>query len=207
MAPIAILISGRGSNMQALVAAVQSGVLAADVRVVLSNHADALGLGWARAHGIPTQVLSHREFGERRAYDRALIDVLHSAGVEWICLAGFMRLLGPVACEAFPQRILNIHPSLLPSFPGVDAQAQALAHGVTVTGATVHFVTPELDAGPIVMQMPVLVEPEDTVERLSARILAAEHQLYPRALAAVLAGGWRVEGRRVRGLSLGSYRG
>lgn len=202
MTPIAILISGRGSNMQALVSAVQRGQVPADVRLVLSNRADAAGLEWAQAEGIPTAVVSHRDFVDRSAYDRALVARLRESGVEWVCLAGFMRLLGKGFCDGFPNRVLNIHPSLLPSFPGVDAQAQALAHGVTVTGATVHFVTPELDAGPIVLQAPVLVRPDDTVERISARILEVEHQLYPTALAAVLSGGWRIDGRRVVGLRL-----
>lgn len=189
--------------MQALVSAVERGRLAAEVRLVVSNRADAAGLAWASARGLATAVVSHRDYRDRRDYDRVLVDILRGAGVEWVCLAGFMRLLGPAFCEAFPERILNIHPSLLPSFPGVDAQALALAHGVSVTGATVHFVTPELDAGPIVMQAAVPVRDDDTLDSLSARILEVEHQLYPTALAAVFAGGWRIEGRRVRGLRQG----
>jgi phosphoribosylglycinamide formyltransferase-1 len=136
-------------------------------------------------------------FGSREAYDRALMDVVRGSGAELVCLAGFMRRLGPAFCDAFPNAILNVHPSLLPAFPGTDAQRQALEHGVKVAGATVHFVTAELDAGPIIMQAAVPVLESDTVDSLSARILIEEHRLYPEAIRRVLAGGWRIEGRRV----------
>ena len=200
MTRIAILISGRGSNMQSLVAAARAGRVSAEVVLVLSNRDDAAGLQWARAQGIPTAVLKHRDYPDREAYDHALVERLRAAQAEWVCLAGFMRLLGPTFCQAFPERVLNIHPSLLPAFPGLDAQAQALQYGVRVTGATVHFVTPELDAGPIVAQAAVQVLETDTVEHLAARVLAVEHELYPAALAAVLQDEWRIEGRRVVGL-------
>ncbi|NQW05124.1 MAG: phosphoribosylglycinamide formyltransferase [Acidobacteria bacterium] len=195
--PLGILISGRGSNMRAIVEAVAEGRLGADVRVVISNRDDAPGLVWARAAGLDTLVVSHRDFATRDAYDQALVVALTSRGVHLVCLAGFMRLLGPTFCEAFPRGVLNVHPSLLPSFPGVDAQAQALTHGVKVSGVTVHFVTPELDAGPILHQVSVPVRDDDTAETLSARILVEEHRAYPEAIQRVVDGHCRVEGRRV----------
>lgn len=194
---IGVLISGRGSNLQALIDAVADGRLAAAIRVVVSNREDAAGLARARAAGIETLVLSHRDFGSRELYDRALVAALRERGVTFVCLAGFMRLLGPAFCSAFPAAILNIHPSLLPAFPGEHAQRQAVAHGVRISGATVHFVTPELDAGPIVAQEAVEVRPDDTESTLAARILDVEHRLYPEALSRVLAGRWRIDGRRV----------
>ena len=195
--PIAILISGRGSNMQALVTAIGRGQVHAAVRVVVSNRADAAGLVWAKEAGIETLVLPHRDYPTREAYDHALVAALRERGVQLVCLAGFMRVLGPDFCAAFPNAVLNVHPALLPSFPGVDAQRQALEYGVRVTGVTVHFVTPELDAGPIVAQATVLVGDDDTVESLSARMLIEEHRLYPAALQSIIDGGWRIEGRRV----------
>ena len=195
--PLAILISGRGSNMRAIGEAVNEGRLRAVVRVVVSNRADAPGLQWAREAGIETLVLSHREFESREAFDRALVEALTTRGVRLVCLAGFMRLLTPLFFDAFPQAVLNVHPSLLPAFPGQDAQAQALAHGVKVSGVTVHFVTPELDNGPIIQQAAVPVREDDTCETLSARILVEEHRVYPEAIQRVIDGGWRVEGRRV----------
>jgi len=190
---IAILISGRGSNLRALVEA----RVPAEIRVVVSNVADAAGLEYARSQGIETVVMPHREYPSRDAFDRALAAALVSRGVSLVCLAGFMRRLGPAFCDAFPNAILNVHPSLLPAFPGVSAQAQAILHGVKIAGATVHFVTPELDAGPILLQAPVPVRDDDTAESLAARILTEEHRLYPAAVRLVLAGGWRLDGRRV----------
>ena len=190
---VAVLISGRGSNLRALLASDVRGL----VRVVISNRADAAGLAAAREAGIETLVLPHRDFARREAFDHALVEALRERGIVLVCLAGFMRLLGPTFCEAFPNAILNIHPSLLPAFPGVDAQAQAIAHGVKISGATVHFVTAELDAGPIVAQRAIPVLDDDTAETLSARILEVEHQIYPDAVRRVLAGGWRIAGRRV----------
>lgn len=183
--------------MQALLDAVADGRLQADVRLVLSNRADALGLERAKASGIETVVLSHRDFSTREAYDAALAAELLARRVDFVCLAGFMRRLGTAFCAAFPNRVFNVHPSLLPAFPGVDAQAQALAHGVKVAGATVHLVTPELDAGPILAQESVAVLDDDTVETLASRILLAEHRIYPLAVQRVVAGGWRLDGRRV----------
>jgi phosphoribosylglycinamide formyltransferase 1 len=193
---LGILISGRGSNLQAIIDAIAAGQLHARIAVVLSNKPGAGGLDRARAAGIETVVLSHRDYPAREDYDRAIVAELRARGVELVCLAGFMRLLSAAFVESFPNAILNVHPSLLPAFPGVDAQRQALEHGVRVTGATVHLVTPELDAGPIVVQAAVPVEDDDTVESLSARILGEEHRLYPEAISILLAGAWRVEGRR-----------
>lgn len=195
--PIGVLISGRGSNLQALIDAMAVGTLKADIRVVISNQPGAYGLERARRAGIEAVVLSHRDFQTRAGYDQALVAALQDRGVRLVCLAGFMRLLGRGVCDAFPNAVLNIHPSLLPSFPGMDAQRQALEHGVKVTGATVHFVTPELDAGPIVAQRAVPVLDGDTVQTLSARVLDAEHVLYPESVRRVLAGDWHIEGRRV----------
>jgi phosphoribosylglycinamide formyltransferase-1 len=193
---LAVLISGRGSNLQAIVEAIVARRLDAAIAVVISNRADAAGLEKAREAGLDTDVLDHRHFASREAFDAALAGTLQARGVSLVCLAGFMRLLGPRFVQAFPHAILNIHPSLLPAFPGLDAQRQALEHGVKVTGATVHLVTTELDAGPIVLQAPVPVREDDTVETLSARILVEEHRLYPEAIGIVLEGGWRIEGRR-----------
>lgn len=195
--PIAILISGRGSNMQAIVGAIATGTLDARVCVVVSNREEAPGLVWARGQGLETLVLSHRDYPSREGYDAALVAAVRARGAQLVCLAGFMRVLGPTFCSAFPNGILNVHPSLLPSFPGVDAQQQAFDHGVRVTGVTVHFVTPELDAGPIIRQEAVTVEPDDTVESLRAKVLAVEHRVFPDAVQTVIAGRWRVDGRRV----------
>ena len=183
--------------MRAIGEAVAEGRLRAVVRVVVSNREDAPGLQWAREAGIETLVLTPGEFESREAYDRALVEALKTRGVQLVCLAGFMRLVSAVFCDAFPQAVLNVHPSLLPAFPGMDAQAQALAHGVKVSGVTVHFVTPELDAGPIIHQAAVPVRDDDTCETLSTRILVEEHRVYPEAGQRVIDGGWRVDGRRV----------
>ncbi|MEZ5316480.1 MAG: phosphoribosylglycinamide formyltransferase [Vicinamibacterales bacterium] len=197
--PLAVLISGRGSNLAAIMRAASEGRLPGGrLDLVVSNRAEAGGLALAREAGIETLVLSQRAAPSREAYDSLLAETLRARGIGFVCLAGFMRLLGPAFCAAFPDAILNIHPSLLPAFPGLDAQRQALEHGVGVSGATVHFVTPELDAGPIVMQRAVEVRDHDDVASLSARILAVEHEIYPAAIARVLAGGWRIDGRRVR---------
>ncbi len=193
---LGVLISGRGSNLQAISEAIGSGQLDASIAVVISNQPGAAGLTRARAAGLPTEVLDHRMFASRRDYDLALVGMLRRYDVGLVCLAGFMRLLGAEFIEAFPNAVLNVHPSLLPAFPGVDAQRQALDHGVKVAGCTVHVVTGDLDAGPIVAQAAVPVLPSDTVETLSARILVQEHRLYPLAIGRVLAGGWKVDGRR-----------
>jgi phosphoribosylglycinamide formyltransferase-1 len=183
---LGVLISGRGSNLQAILVAIREGRLAARVGVVISNVASAPGLERARTAGVPTEVLSHKDFPSREEYDRALVARLRAHGVDLVCLAGFMRLLSPVLVRAYPGRIVNIHPSLLPSFPGLHAQRQALEHGVKVTGATVHIVDEELDHGPILLQRAVPVLEGDDEESLSARILEQEHQIYPEAIALLL---------------------
>jgi phosphoribosylglycinamide formyltransferase-1 len=193
---LGVLISGRGSNLQALIDAVASRRLDATIAVVISNRKDAAGLERARAADIESMVLSHRDFGSRDDYDRAIARELRARDVGLVCLAGFMRLVGTELIEAFPSRILNIHPSLLPAFPGLDAQQQAIEHGVKVSGVTVHLVTAELDGGPIVVQRAVPVMPGDTAESLAKRILEEEHLAYPEAVQAILDGGWRLEGRR-----------
>jgi phosphoribosylglycinamide formyltransferase-1 len=193
---IGVLISGRGTNLQSIIDATAAGQLDATIAVVISNRGDAAGLERARDADIEAVHLNPRDYPDRDAYDSALVEALNERGVQLVCLAGFMRLVGPRLLEAFPRRILNIHPSLLPAFPGLDAQRQALEHGVRVTGATVHLVTSELDGGPIIMQAAVPVRSGDTVETLSARVLAEEHRLYPQAIRLVLAGGWTVQGRR-----------
>ena len=190
------MISGRGSNLQAVIDAVAAGRLDATIAVVISNKADAGGLERARRAGIETLHIDHRRYSSREAFDMAVVAELRSRDVSLVCLAGFMRLLSAAFVAAFPNRILNIHPSLLPAFPGLDGQRQAWEYGVKVSGATVHIVTPELDAGPIVRQAVVPVHDDDTPAELAARILKEEHRIYPEAIAAMLAGGWRIEGRR-----------
>ena len=194
---LGVLISGRGSNLQAIQAAITLGRLDASIALVIANRADAAGLVHARAAGTETLVLPHGEFASRAAYDKALVAALAARGVRLVCLAGFVRLLGPAFCDAFPEAVLNVHPSLLPSFPGLHAQRQALRHGVKVTGATVHFVTPELDAGPIILQAGVPVRDDDDEASLSARILHEEHRIYPEAIQIVATGRWRTNGRRI----------
>lgn len=193
---IGVLISGRGSNLRAIIDAIEQGRLDATIAVVISNKADAAGLAHARAAGIESLVIPHTGRPTREDYDRELVRTLETRQVGLVCLAGFMRLLSPAFIEAFPHAILNVHPSLLPAFPGIDAQRQAWEHGVKVSGVTVHLVTAELDAGPIVLQAVVPVESSDTAETLAARILEEEHRIYPEAIRLVLNGGWRVEGRR-----------
>jgi phosphoribosylglycinamide formyltransferase-1 len=193
---LGVLISGRGSNLQAIIDAIAAGALDARIGVVISNRPGAAGLERARRAGIETLCLDHRDYASREDYDRALVGALGAQGVGLVCLAGFMRLLSPAFVAAFPNAILNIHPSLLPAFPGLEAQHQAWAHGVKISGATVHLVDQDLDAGPIVLQRAVPVLDDDTAETLSARILEQEHLLYPEAIGVVLSGGWMVEGRR-----------
>jgi phosphoribosylglycinamide formyltransferase-1 len=195
---IAVLISGRGSNLQAVIEAVAHGTLNAEIAVVLSNRAGAAGLDRARAAGIETLTIPHRDYATRDEFEDVLVRELRERRVSLVCLAGFMRLLGRTFLDAFPNAILTIHPSLLPAFPGVDAQAQALEHGAKVAGATVHFVTGELDGGPIIRQSAVPVRDDDTPETLAARILEEEHRIYPEAIGLVLDRGWTIEGRRFR---------
>lgn len=195
-ANLGVLISGRGSNMQALIDAIAAGEISARIAVVISNRPDAAGLVRAREAGLETLTINHRDFASRDEFDRAVAQSLRERNVHLVCLAGFMRLIGGPMLEAFPNAILNIHPSLLPAFPGVDAQAQAIAHGVKVSGVTVHLVTGELDGGPIVVQRAVPVRDDDTAETLSARILVEEHRAYPEAVKLVLSNEWSLDGRR-----------
>lgn len=193
---LGVLISGRGSNLQAILDAIKTGRLNAEIGVVISNRADAPGLVRARAAGIDAVYLDHRAYPSREDYDRALVAALRRHDVRLVCLAGYMRLLSREFIETFPNAILNVHPSLLPAFPGLEAQAQAWTHGVRITGATVHLVTADLDAGPILLQAPVEVRTDDTVLTLADRILVEEHRIYPQAIGLVLDGKFRIEGRR-----------
>jgi phosphoribosylglycinamide formyltransferase-1 len=196
MTKLGILISGRGSNFEAIADHIAAGDLDAEIAVVISNRSEAPGLEAARRRGLPAVAIPSKGL-DREVYDRMVMEELRRRGVELVCLAGFMRLLSATFVRAFPNRILNIHPSLLPAFPGLDAQHQALEHGVRVTGCTVHFVDECLDAGPILIQAPVPVLDADTVETLSARILKEEHRIYSEALRIAIGGAYRIEGRRV----------
>jgi phosphoribosylglycinamide formyltransferase 1 len=194
---LAVLLSGRGSNFEAIHAAIADGILEASIVAVISNRPDAHGLVRARKLGMSVHAIDHRSFPARVAHEEEVLRVLTEAEPDLIVLAGYMRLLSPSFVAAYPHRILNIHPSLLPSFPGVDAQAQAIAYGVKISGCTVHFVDENLDAGPIVVQCAVPVLEGDDAESLGARILAQEHVAYVEALVKLARGGWRIEGRRV----------
>jgi phosphoribosylglycinamide formyltransferase 1 len=194
---IGVLISGRGSNFEALAASVDAGRIPnAEIAIVLSNREDAPGLERARARKIPARGIASKGL-EREAFDRQIAAALQEKKVDLVCLAGYMRLLSPYFVRTFPNRILNIHPSLLPAFPGLEAQRQALEHGVKFTGATVHFVDEQLDAGRIIVQAVVPVQDGDTVDTLSARILREEHRIYTEAVTIVLGGRYRIDGRRV----------
>lgn len=195
---VGLLISGRGSNMVALVRAMKEGRIDAEPAVVVSNVAEAPGLDRASEMGVATEVVSHREFRPREVHEERVIETLRRRGVDLVCLAGYMRLLSPKMVAAFPDRILNIHPALLPAFPGLDAQKKALDHGVKLSGCTVHFVDELCDHGPIILQATVPVEEGDTVESLSARILEQEHRIYPEAVRLFFEGRLEVQGRRVR---------
>jgi len=197
MTLLGVLLSGRGSNFLALQAAIERGELPARIVLVLSNVADAPGLDRARELGLPAAAIPHRGEPSRQAHEEKVVAALRAAGVEWVCLAGYMRVLSPAFVAAFPRRMVNIHPSLLPAFPGVDAQEQALAHGVKVAGCTVHLVDEGLDSGPIVVQRAVPVLDGDTPRTLSERILEQEHLAYPEAMRRLLAGSWKIEGRRL----------
>jgi phosphoribosylglycinamide formyltransferase-1 len=195
--PIGVLISGGGTNLQAIIDAIEAKKLDAEVCVVLSNKADAYGLARAKQHGIATALLDHKSFASREDYDQAVVDVLRARGAELVILAGFMRLLSPVFIKAYSNRIMNIHPSLLPSFPGLHVQKKALDHGVRFAGCTVHFVNEECDEGPIIIQAVVPVYPDDDEATLAARILKQEHRIYPRAIQLYAEGRLRVTGRKV----------
>jgi phosphoribosylglycinamide formyltransferase-1 len=201
---IGVLLSGRGSNLEALAESAKAGRIPdAEIAVVISNHEAAAGIDRARERKIPALVIPSKGL-ERETYDRLVVAALRERGVELVCLAGFMRLLSPYFIAAFHNRILNIHPSLLPSFPGLEAQRQALEYGVRYAGCTVHFVDENLDAGPIVLQAVVPVLDDDTPETLSARILKEEHRIYSEAVRIVLEGRFRIEGRRVIHLADGA---
>jgi phosphoribosylglycinamide formyltransferase-1 len=195
---VGILVSGRGSNMVALVEAARAGSIAAVPAIVLANVPGAPALARATAWGVPTAVVDHRSFESRRAHEEAVAAILEEHRVDLVCLAGYMRLLSPWLVGRFRGRLLNVHPALLPAFPGLDAQAQALEHGVKVSGCTVHFVDEECDHGPIVLQAAVPVREDDTVDSLSARILEEEHRIYPEAVRLYFDGRLKIEGRRVR---------
>jgi phosphoribosylglycinamide formyltransferase-1 len=195
---IVILISGRGTNMERLIQACQAGEIPAQVVRVISDNPEARGLERARAYGVPTVVVPARAFPDRAAFEEALLTAVREADPDLICLAGFMRILSPRFVQAYRYRIMNIHPALLPSFPGLHAQRQALEYGVKVSGCTVHFVDEGVDTGPIIVQKAVPVLEDDTEETLAARILEKEHEAYPEAVRLFFEGRLRVEGRRVR---------
>ncbi len=194
---LGVLLSGSGTNLQALIDAITAGRLHARIAVVISNVADAGGVERARRAGLPTVVLAHGAAPSRDAYDQVLVDQLRSHGVELVVLAGFMRLVTPVLLNAFPARVVNVHPALLPAFPGLHAERQALQHGARLTGVTVHFVDEETDHGPILAQAAVPILPDDTEATLHARVQRHEHRLYPFAIQLIATGRVRVEGRRV----------
>jgi len=196
MKKLGILLSGRGSNFEAIADNVAAGKIPASIAVVISNRTQARGLETARARGLNAVAIPSKGL-ERETYDRMVVEELRKNDVDLVCLAGFMRLLSAHFVREFPLRILNIHPSLLPAFPGLDAQHQALEHGVKVSGCTVHFVDEHLDSGPILVQKAVPVLNDDTAETLAARILEQEHKIYTEAINIVLSGKFRIEGRRV----------
>ena len=196
MKRLGILLSGRGSNFEAIAENIRQGRLRAEIAAVISNRAEAHGIEIARERGLQPMVLPSKGVG-REEYDGRVVSELQKRGVELVCLAGFMRLLTPVFCRAFPLRALNIHPSLLPAFPGLDAQKQALEHGAKISGCTVHFVDEGLDSGPIILQAAVPVLDEDTEQTLAARILVEEHRIYSEAIGMILSRRWRLDKRRV----------
>lgn len=196
--PIGVLISGSGTNLQSIIDAIEAKKLDAKIKIVLSNREDAYGLVRAKNHGIPSETLDHKIFSSREAYDQAVVEILRASGVELVVLAGFMRLLSPVFVQAYSNRIMNIHPALLPSFPGLQVQKKAVEHGVRFSGCTVHFVNDQCDEGPIIIQAVVPVSPDDTEKSLTARILEQEHRIYPHAIQLFAEGRLRVEGRKVR---------
>jgi phosphoribosylglycinamide formyltransferase-1 len=195
--PIAVLISGGGTNLQAIIDAIEAKRLDATIKLVLSNKGDAYGLSRARNHGVPTELLDHKSYPSRETYDQAMIDLLRARDVELVALAGFMRLLSPLFIKAYSGRIMNIHPSLLPAFSGLQVQKRAIEHGVRFSGCTVHFVNEECDEGPIIIQAAVPVFPDDNDQALAARILEQEHRIYPRAIQLYAEGRLRIDGRKV----------
>lgn len=198
---LGVLLSGRGSNLQAVIDAIEAGTLSATIAVVISNKRDAAGLERARKHGVPDVFLDPKPFAgqpdSREIYDRALLDLLRKHEVELVLLAGYMKIVTPVLVKAYEHRMMNIHPSLLPSFPGLEVQKKAIDHGCKIAGCTVHFVTEGVDEGPIIIQAAVPIHETDTPETLAARILEQEHRIYPRAVQLYAEGRLRVQGRRV----------
>lgn len=197
MMRVAILISGRGSNMEAIIKGVQTGLIPAEIALVLSNRAEAAGLIKAKEAGIKTLFLNPKEYKDKGEYDQAIVQTLKAEGVDLVCLAGFMRIISPYFVDAYHNRIINIHPSLLPSFPGLDAQQQAIDYGVKFSGVTVHIVDKGVDSGPVIAQRIVEVKEGDTAGTLAERILAEEHKIYPLVLKALAEGRVRIEGRTV----------
>lgn len=195
---LGVLISGGGTNLRAIIDAIERGELPARIRLVVSNRDDVYGVIRARNHKLPTLVVPHTDFSSREDFDRRVVTLLKEHGVELVILAGFMRLLSTFFVRAFPSRILNIHPSLLPAFPGLHAQRQALQHGVRISGATVHLIDEEMDHGPIIAQAAVPVYPDDTEDRLRERILLQEHRIYPEAIKLFAEGRVQMDGRTVR---------
>ncbi|HUO04771.1 MAG TPA: phosphoribosylglycinamide formyltransferase [Candidatus Binataceae bacterium] len=194
---LGILISGSGTNLQAIIDAIACGDLKAEIGLVISNRPDAFGLERARRNGIQALTIEHRKFASREDFDRAVAEALRERGVELVACAGFMRLLSPAMLDAFPDRIMNIHPGLLPSFPGTHAQKDAFESGVRIAGCTVFFVAPGVDDGPIIIQAAVPVMPDDDEERLAARILEQEHRIYPYAIRLYQEGRLEIQGRKV----------
>jgi phosphoribosylglycinamide formyltransferase 1 len=194
---LGVLISGSGTNLQAIIDAILQGDLKAEIRLVISNRADAQGLERARRHGIETSIIDHRKLSSREDFDRAVLAALRDRSVELVALAGFMRLLSPIMLDAFPGRIMNIHNSLLPSFPGIHGPKDAIEYGVKIAGCTVFFVTSGVDVGPVIVQAAVPVLPGDDEARLAARILTQEHRIFPHAIALFQQGRLEIQGRRV----------
>jgi len=194
---LAILLSGRGSNFASIHGAIVRGELDAEIVCVISNRPEAPGVEYARSAGLPVHAVDHRAFASRAAHEAEVLAILEKARPDFIALAGYMRLLSSAFVAAYPMRIVNIHPSLLPAFPGVDAQAQAVAYGVKISGCTVHFVDENLDAGPIIVQRALAVHPDDDASTLAARILEEEHVAYVEALGKLASGEYRIDGRRV----------
>jgi phosphoribosylglycinamide formyltransferase-1 len=195
---IAVLVSGSGSNLQAIIDASERGEIPCRVGIVISNKADAYGLVRAKKHGIPTESVDHKGFSTREEFDAKLVEIIRGTGAELVCLAGFMRVLTPVFVHAFPNRILNIHPALLPSFPGTHGPGQALSYGVRFSGCTVHFLDEGVDTGPVIVQAVVPLYDDDTEDTLAARILVQEHRIYPMAIRLFFSGKLEVKGRRVK---------
>lgn len=194
---IGVLVSGSGSNLQSIIDHIEGGRLDAEIKVVVSNNPDAYALERCKKHRIPSVLVDHRPFDSRESYDRRVIAILQSSGVELVVMAGFMRILSPEFFRAFPQRIINIHPSLLPAFPGIHVQQKAVEYGVKFAGCTVHFADEGIDTGPIIIQSVVPVHEDDTAETLASRILQEEHRIYPQAIQYYAEGRVVIEGRKV----------